>query len=190
MGFVMTKQVYYIFALVFILFTFQAVTGYFQIRDMQKALRRMRGKGNIGMGQKKGMFFNGNIIIIVCGSDGVINAAEAMDGGTFLARFHPVDSVWGIPFVGTHLDTFMEVINGFNKKQRKKYRGYVNAIEALDMRLYPEHYTQEELDEVIASQMKNRYYRRAKQRTPGKVGYGKPNSISRAASYVNPETDD
>lgn len=185
----MSKELIIVFAVVFALFTVQAIGGYFQIKDLQKALKRMHGKGNIGAGQKRGRFFNGNLVIIACDNDGIINAAEAMDGSTLIARFHPVTEVWGIPFVGTHLSTFMEVIKGFSKKERKKFRGYVNAIEALDMRLYPEHYTDEELEAVVAAQMKNRYYRRSKMASQ-KIGSTTKGSISRAASYKNPSNDD
>lgn len=184
----MSRELLTIFAIFMVLFTLQSVGGFFQIKDLQRTLKRLRTKGNIGAGQKRGRFFNGNLVIIACDSEGVITAAESLDGMSFIARFHPVEKVWDIPLVGTHISVFMDVIKEFDKKQRKKHRGYVNAIEALDMRLYPEHYTQEELDAVVAAQMKNKYIRPGKQGS--NTGKGKPKSISQAAAYVNPETYD
>ena len=40
----------------FCLIVIQSVGGYLQIKDYQKAIRRMRKLGNVGVGQRRGRF--------------------------------------------------------------------------------------------------------------------------------------
>ena len=108
-----------------VLLVLQSIGGYMQIQDYRKAVRRMHKLGNVGIGQKRGRFLNGHVAIIACDSEGIINGAEVMDGIGVWARFHPVD-------------TFLD------KKQFRKYRGYVRALEALEARLLDKDLTREQ----------------------------------------------
>ena len=70
----------------------QSLGGVLQIKSYQRAVRRVHQLGNVGMGQRRGRFFDGHIAIIACDNDGIITGAEALDGPGLWARFHPVDS--------------------------------------------------------------------------------------------------
>ena len=116
---------------VFIVFLMQALGGYYQIKDYRKAVRRMHQLGNVGIGQKRGKFFNGNIVMIASDNEGVITAVEILDGISFLAKFHPTNEFLGKEVVGKSIYEFLEITDGFDKKQRKKYLGWIRALEAI-----------------------------------------------------------
>lgn len=119
---------------VFIVFLMQAIGGYYQIKDYRKAVKRMHQLGNVGIGQKKGKFFNGNIVMVASDNEGVITGAEILDGVTFLAKFHPVEEFLGKKLVGSSIYSFLEITDEFDKKTRKKYLGWVRALEAIRAR--------------------------------------------------------
>ncbi|MDD3746633.1 MAG: transcriptional regulator GutM [Anaerostipes sp.] len=120
---------------IFVLFCVQAIGGVFQVKDYRKAIKRVHQLGNVGVGQKRGRLFSGNIVMIACNNEGVITGAEIMEGLTFLTKFKETNTFLEMELKGKMVPELMEVINRFDKKQRKKYKGYVRAIEALDMRL-------------------------------------------------------
>lgn len=129
----MSKEMMLMFLIAFALFAMQAVGGVFQIKNYKTAIKRLHGKGNVGVGQKKGRFFNGHIVIIACDSDKVITGCEVLDGRTFISKFHPVDKLLDKELIGTTIDEFLSIFQSMEKKQ-KYYRGYINALEALQMR--------------------------------------------------------
>ncbi len=133
----MPKELHFLFLAALVLFGLQSLGGYFQIKDYRRAVRRLHKRGNVGVGQKKGGFLNGHLVLISCDGDGIINGAEVLDGLSFLAKFKPREDLLGKPFIGTHIHEFQELFNSFDKRQSKRYKGYVQAIDALDMRLYP-----------------------------------------------------
>ena len=55
----MSNDLMLIFLIAISLFVMQAVGGVFQIKNYKAAIRRVHKKGNVGIGQKKGRFFNG-----------------------------------------------------------------------------------------------------------------------------------
>ena len=57
-----------------------------------------------------------------------------LDGITFLSKFHSVDEFLGKPLVGSSIYSFLEVTDGFDKKERKQYMGWIRAFEALRTR--------------------------------------------------------
>ncbi|MCI8939969.1 MAG: transcriptional regulator [Dorea sp.] len=128
---VISKVLFVIFAA----FLLQALGGYYQIKNYRKTVREIHKLGNVGIGQKKGKFFNGNIVMIAADGEGVIKGAMILDGISFLAKFHMVDEVFEKKLVGNSIYTFLEITDGFDKKTRKKYLGWVRALEALRMRL-------------------------------------------------------
>lgn len=119
---------------VFVLFLMQAAGAYFQVKNYRAAVRRIHKLGNVGLGQKKGKFFNGNIVMIASDRDGKILGAEILDGITFLAKFRQVDEFLGKKLTGSSIYSFLEITDTFDKKQRKKYLGWIRAFEALRMR--------------------------------------------------------
>lgn len=135
----MTMQIQIIFAVAFGLFVMQAVGGWFQIKNYKKAIRRMHKQGNVGIGQTKGRFLNGNLVLIACDSTGVITACEVMEGLTFLAGFKPRQAFRGRTLTGAHIDDFLADFAQYGKRDRRRYKGFVQAIEALDLRInHPE----------------------------------------------------
>lgn len=132
----MSKELMMIFLIAFMLFLMQAAGGWWQIKNYKKAVRRMHQLGNVGIGQTKGRFLSGNLVLISCDGQGVITGAEIMEGLTFLAKFHACESFRGMTLAGTNINTFISVFSTYDKKQRKRYKGYIQAIEALDLRLH------------------------------------------------------
>ena len=59
----MSNDLMLIFLIAISLFVMQAVGGVFQIKNYKAAIRRVHKKGNVGIGQKKGRFFKGNIAV-------------------------------------------------------------------------------------------------------------------------------
>lgn len=129
---------------VFLLIALQSVGGYLQIKDYQKAIRRLHKLGNVGVGQRRGRFLNGHVAIIACDSEGVITGAEVMDGIGVWARFHKVDTFLQKPLVGGKVSDFIEMTNGFSKSEFNRYRGYIRALEALEARLEGKELTREQ----------------------------------------------
>lgn len=120
---------------VFAAFLLQALGGYYQVKNYRKTVREIHKLGSVGIGQKKGKFFNGNIVMIAADREGVIKGAMILDGISFLAKFHPVEELFEKRLVGSSIYTFLEITDEFDKKMRKKYMGWVRALEALRMRL-------------------------------------------------------
>lgn len=120
---------------VFVAFLLQALGGYYQVKNYRKTVREIHKLGNVGIGQKKGKFFNGNIVMIAADRDGIIKGVMILDGISFLAKFHSVDELFEKKLVGNSIYTFLEITDEFDKKMRKKYMGWVRALEALRMRL-------------------------------------------------------
>ena len=119
---------------IFVLFVVQAVGGYFQVKDYRRAVRRVHQLGNVGIGQKK-RFLSGNIVMIACDSSGIITGGEIMEGLSFLTKFKPITKILDKEMVGTSIYEHLDVFRGMDKKKRKYYKGYIRALEALDMRL-------------------------------------------------------
>lgn len=120
---------------VFAAFLLQALGGYYQVKNYRRTVREIHKLGNVGIGQKKGKFFNGNIVMIAADWDGIIKGVMILDGISFLAKFHSVDELFEKKLVGNNIYDFLEITDAFDKKMRKKYMGWIRALEALRMRL-------------------------------------------------------
>ena len=133
---------------ILILFILQALGGYHQVKNYRKAVCEIHKLGNVGIGQKKGKFFNGNIVMVASDGEGTIKGAVILDGITFMAKFHPVEEFLGKPLVGNSIYTFLEVTDAFDKKERKQYMGWVRAFEALRSRFEAQAEAEEEETET------------------------------------------
>ena len=122
----------------------QSIGGYLQIQDYRRAVRRVHQLGNVGMGQKRGRFFDGHIAIIACDNEGIITGAEALDGSGVLSRFHPVDTFMGDKMVGSSIFDLLKKTEGLDKKEWKRWQGYIRALEALEVRLTDRDLTREQ----------------------------------------------
>ena len=117
----MSNDLMLIFLIAISLFVMQAVGGVFQIKNYKAAIRRVHKKGNVGIGQKKGRFFNGNIVMIACDNKHIITACE-------------VNTLLGKTINGVSIDKFLEQFRSMDPKKQKQYRGYIQALEALELR--------------------------------------------------------
>ena len=133
---------------VLILFIVQSAGTYLQIKDFQKAMKRVHKYGNVGMGQKKGGFSSGYLVLIACDSQGIITYGERMTGITILSKCKPFGELMGIPLAGTHIDVFMDKFRKLDKKGFKKMKGYIQAVDALERRIYPDRFDPEELPKL------------------------------------------
>ncbi len=121
--------------IVFALFVLQAIGGVFQILNYKKAIRRVHKFGNVGFGQKRGGFSAGYIVMVACDQEGTITGGEIMQGFSFLARFKPWKQFLGRDVIGESIYSFLDELHQMDKRKKKKYKGYINAMEALDQRL-------------------------------------------------------
>jgi glucitol operon activator protein len=121
-----------IFILLFVLMLTQAFGTYLQVQQYKKAVRRLHKLGNVGIGSKKGKFSQGNIVIIACDRSGVITAGEIMEGFTIFNTFKELSGIAGKTIY--HLKA--EYMN-LSKKQQKKYKAHIQALDALHIRLNP-----------------------------------------------------
>ncbi len=127
-----------VFAVLFILFIVQSLGTVYQVKQYRKAVRRVHQFGNVGIGQKKGGFSFGHLVLIVCDKDGIINHTEVMEGATIFARFRVKNQLLGKEISGRHIQDFLNDFVEMDSKKRKRYKGYIQALEALELRLYPE----------------------------------------------------
>ena len=131
--------------IVLALLILQSLGGVLQIKDYQRAVRRMHKLGNVGLGQKRGRFLNGHVAIIACNDEGIITGAEVMDGIGVLSRFHKKESFMGEPLVGNSIYTFLDKAAALDKKEWKRWQGYFRAFEALEVRLTGRELTREQV---------------------------------------------
>ena len=129
---------------VLVLLVIQSIGGFLQIQDYRKAIRRLHQLGNVGVGQRRGRFLNGHVAIIACDSEGMITGAEVLDGIGVWSRFHRADSFLGHELVGSSIFTFLTVTEGMTKKEKKRWQGYIRALEALEARLTGRELTREQ----------------------------------------------
>ena len=72
-----------------------------------------------------------------------------MDGITFLSRFHEKNELMGKQLIGSSIDEYMKIFHSLDKRDFKRNKGYIQAMDALCKRLYPERYTEDELHRII-----------------------------------------
>ena len=73
--------------------------------------------------------------MVACDQEGTITGGEIMQGFSFLARFKPWKHFLGRDVVGESIYSFLDELHQMDKRKKKKYKGYINAMEALDQRL-------------------------------------------------------
>ena len=144
----MNKSVVLLFGIALALFLMQSLGAWLQIRDFQKSMKRVHQYGNVGLGQKRGGLTPGYLTVIACDSDGVITCAERMTGLSILSKSRSFDSLLGIPLKGTHIDVLMDEFRKLDKRGFRRMKGYIQAIDALERRLYPERFDPDELPKL------------------------------------------
>ncbi len=128
-----------IFIFIFIMFCLQSLGAFLQVRSYRKAVTRCRKLGTLGFGQKRSHLLNpGHIVIIGTTKDGIITGGEVMKGATVFARFKPLTELLGKPMVGQSIYTYLEELRAMPKKEQKQNKGYIQALESLEMRFLQE----------------------------------------------------
>ena len=118
------------FAILFALMVLQILGARLQVRQYQAAVRRLRQRGNGGIGGRKGRFGPGCIVLLACSGDGTIVGAEVMQGMTIFSRFRPVPDLYG-----QSVYNLKEEYESLPDKRRRHYKGYEQAVDALIHRL-------------------------------------------------------
>ena len=116
------------FAILFALMVLQILGARLQVRQYQAAVRRLRQRGNVGIGGRKGRFGPGCIVLLAC--SGTIVGAEVMQGMTIFSRFRPVPDLYG-----QSVYNLKEEYESLPDKRRRHYKGYEQAVDALIHRL-------------------------------------------------------
>ena len=147
----MSKDLMIIFAVAAGLMIMQSVGGIMQIRGYKQSIQRMHELGSVGMGQRRGRFFNGNVVVLAADKNHMITGCETLDGKTILARFRPVTELLGKPLIGVSIDTYLQEFRAMPEKEQKRYRGYIAAMEALEMRFERERNSSEEQNDIDQS---------------------------------------
>lgn len=103
----------------------QALGTYVQVQQYKKAVRRLHKKGNIGIGSKRSRIRN-NIVIIACDNQGKIVDGELMEGLTVFTKFKQIPDI-----IGKDIFLLKEEYETLSKKEKKQFKGHLQAVEAL-----------------------------------------------------------
>ena len=103
----------------------QALGTYVQVQQYKKAVRRLHKKGNIGIGSKRSRIRN-NIVIIACDNQGKIVDGELMEGLTVFTKFKQIPDI-----IGKDIFLLKEEYESLSKKEKKQFKGHLQAVEAL-----------------------------------------------------------
>ncbi|MBU0278234.1 transcriptional regulator GutM [Gemella sp. zg-1178] len=82
--------------LILIAFILQYLLTYIQIQSFHKYYRKMRQKGRVVIGRKKGAFRAGAIVMFAIDDKQKVIDGAVMQGVTVLARFHRYDAFNGL----------------------------------------------------------------------------------------------
>ncbi len=118
-----------LFICLLVFMTIQAAGTYLQMRQYKKAVRRLHQKGNIGIGSRRSRFRN-NIVIIACDNEGRIVGGELMEGLTIFTKFRQIPEI-----IGKNVFSLRGEYANLPDKEKKRYRGHLQAVEALCNRL-------------------------------------------------------
>ena len=121
-------DIWTIFGILFLLTLMQLIGMRVQMRSYKKVVQRLHKLGNVGIGSKRG-FGAGNIVIIACDGKGSILAGEIMEGMTIFSSFRKMEGIEGKTIYALK-DEYLS-----QHKGKKRYKGHLQALEALEMRL-------------------------------------------------------
>ena len=104
----------------------QALGTYVQVQQYKKVVRRLHKKGNIGIGSKRSRIRNN----IACDNQGKIVDGELMEGLTVFTKFKQIPDI-----IGKDIFLLKEEYEALSKKEKKQFKGHLQAVEALCNRL-------------------------------------------------------
>ena len=117
--------------------------GFFQIRHYQRTLKKWRGKGLLGVGQKKGGLKPGEILILVYNRNGDKTVSvQSMKGYTIFANFREIKEYTGLSLAELRrlgIEQDAKEFKRYRKKHpydplvlSKKKGALIQAVEAVD----------------------------------------------------------
>lgn len=116
--------------ILFLLMIMQAIGAHWQVKQYRKTVQKLHKLGNLGIGGSRRRFGPGSIVIISCKNDGTITGGEIMHGFTIFSGFKEIAGIIG--------KTIYELKDEYIKlpeKQKKFYKGHIQALEVLEERL-------------------------------------------------------
>jgi len=125
-------SVWTIFGILILLMVMQLIGMRLQVRAYQQTVQRLHRLGNLGIGSMRGRFGPGHLVIIVCDKDGLILDGEIMEGMTIFSRFKKIPGI-----VGRTIYELKQEYLSLSKKEQKRHKGHIQALEALELRLNP-----------------------------------------------------
>lgn len=123
-------DMYTIFGIFFLLVLMQLIGMRLQVRAYHKAIRRLHRQGNVGIGGRRGKLGPGYVIIIACDNEGMMVDSEIMKGMTIFSHFKKEKDI-----VGKHISQLKQEYMDLSKSKQKFYKGYIQALDALEQRL-------------------------------------------------------
>lgn len=97
------------------LYALQAAGAYYQMRQYKRAVHRLHQLGNVGIGQKRGGFSFGYLVLVVCDNNGIIQTVERMRGITCFATFQPLTQLNGRTLTGSHIEEWQAAFRSMDK---------------------------------------------------------------------------
>ncbi len=104
-----------LFILAFLLMVVQGIFSYFQIKDYQQAIKKIRKYGNVSAGTEKKILTQGRILLLACDNNGIITKAMILRGVTVFERFKFSDE-----YTGMSIYELEEKENAKQEKRRNK----------------------------------------------------------------------
>lgn len=93
----------------------QGILSYFQIKHFRERIRQLKKKGKILIGQQKGRFAAGSIVILVVDDKNNIIDAEEMNGFTVFNKFKKKNHI-----IGKNVEDAESIIANVRGKQSIK----------------------------------------------------------------------
>ena len=129
---------------IFTLMSLQNILGYFlQIRQYQRMIRKWLGKGILGVGQRRGLFKPGEILILVYNSkENAAITVQSMRGYSIFARFRERQDCMGLSLEELRLRGLEEdrrdlrllrILFKYKPEKKSKRKGaLIQAVEAVE----------------------------------------------------------
>ena len=111
----------------------QIIGTHLQVKQYRKSVRKLHKLGNLGVGSNRRRLAGGSVVIIACKSDGTITGCEEMKGFTIFSGFKEIPDI-----IGKNIYELKAEYEALPEKERKSFKAYIQALEALEIRLNSE----------------------------------------------------
>lgn len=114
-----------ILIIIFVMISLQAILTYFQIKDYNKVVKKLKKMGKLGIGNVKGKISKG-VVVLLCANENTIVKISKMEGMSVFARFKDTDE-----FNGMNIEELEKLANDNLAKEDDNY--YKAILMAIDM---------------------------------------------------------